>query len=354
MIGGRLKQARLAAGFSMEQLAQQVNLSRNMIKKYEHDESMPRSDTMSKMAQALNVRVDYFFRPMNAGLNAIKYRTCSNTPQRLLKAIKADIEEQIERWFELKDLWPNLPIGNYQKPDLKVDFIDSMVQIEDVADDLRVHWDLGRAAIHNLIDVLEQQGIGVIITSVDTDNQFDGLVGTIEGHPFIVVSDQWPGDRQRFTLAHELGHLIMDGVLCSTIDEELACNRFAGAFLLPRNEVHKQLGKNRKKLELLELHMLKQEYGLSMQGCIHRAADLQIISDSYRQQLRRIFKQMDWRKKEPGRAYPNEQTHLFKQLVYRALAESMITESKAAELLGISVTEFYRERKLESMCGAAG
>src|SRR5690625_6858205 len=85
-----------------------------------------------------------------------------------------------------------------------------MVPIEDVADDLRVHWDLGLAAIHNLIDVLEQQGIGVIITSVDADNQFDGLVGTIEGHPFIVVSDQWPGDRQRFTLAHELGHLIMD------------------------------------------------------------------------------------------------------------------------------------------------
>src|SRR5699024_12865794 len=98
----------------------------------------------------------------------------------------------------------------------------------------------------------------------------------------------------------------------------------------------------------------KPEYGLSMQGFMHRAADLQIISDSYRQQLRRTFKQMDWRKKDPGRAYPNEQTHLFKPLVYRALAESTITESKAAELLGISVTEFYRERKLESMCGAAG
>src|SRR5690625_5932359 len=107
-----------------------------------------------------------------------------------------------------------------------------MVPIEDVADDLRVHWDLGLAAIHNLIDVLEQQGIGVIITSVDADNQFDGLVGTIEEHPFIVVSDQWPGDRQRFTLAHELGHLIMDGVLCSTIDDKLTSNRFAGSLLL--------------------------------------------------------------------------------------------------------------------------
>src|SRR5699024_6820348 len=172
----------------------------------------------------------------------------------------------------------------------------------------------------------------------DTDNQSAGWEGTIEGHPLIVSSDQWPGERQRCTLAHEGGHLIMDGVVCSTIAEELACNRSAGPCLLPRHEVHTQLGTSRNKLELLELHMLKQEYGLSMQGCIHRAADLQIISDSYRQQLRRIFKEMDWRKKEPGRAYPNEQTHLFKQLVYRALAESMITESKAAELLGISVT----------------
>src|SRR5690625_879728 len=170
MIGGRLKQARLAAGFSMEQLAQQVNLSRNMIKKYEHDESTPRSDMLIKLAQALKVHIEYFFRPMAVKLEGIKYRACSNMPKKQLNAIQADVEEQIGRWFELKDLWPNLPIAAYQKPALEVDFIDSMTQIEDVADELRQQWDLGRAALHNLIDVLEQRGIGVVITSVDAGN----------------------------------------------------------------------------------------------------------------------------------------------------------------------------------------
>ena len=56
---------------------------------------------------------------------------------------------------------------------------------------------------------------------------------------------------------------------------------------------------------------------------------------------------------EPGNAYPQEQTLLFQQLVYRALGEGIISESKAAELLKIPLMSFHQMRKMESFDAVA-
>ena len=61
------------------------------------------------------------------------------------------------------------------------------------------------------------------------------------------------------------------------------------------------------------------------------------------------FSKNGWRTLEPGTPYPNEKTLLYKQLVYRALSEEYLGESKAAELLGISLSSFHKERKLEAL-----
>ena len=74
MFGERLLRARTAAGLSMQALAQAVGLSANMIKKYEHGVSMPSSDSLLKLAKALSVRVEYFFRPVTVQLSNIEYR----------------------------------------------------------------------------------------------------------------------------------------------------------------------------------------------------------------------------------------------------------------------------------------
>ena len=76
-----------------------------------------------------------------------------------------------------------------------------------------------------------------------------------------VVSTHSSGDRQRFTLAHELGHLVLHGRLAEGIDEEKACNQFAGAFLLPKSGVLQHLGTFRRHLELQELFLLKVIFG---------------------------------------------------------------------------------------------
>lgn len=63
MIGERIKRARAAVGLSMQALGDQVGISAYMVKKYEHDQRMPSSGVLLKIATALSVRMEYFFRP---------------------------------------------------------------------------------------------------------------------------------------------------------------------------------------------------------------------------------------------------------------------------------------------------
>ena len=354
MIGERLKRARAASGLSMKALGEAVGVSANMIKKYEHDISMPSSSVLIKLSEALQVRSEYFFRPSKIELSSVEYRKRANTPKSILKRIEADVLDQAERWQELANLWPNFPVPEFTVPESLPDRISTLEEIDKLADLVRAEWRLGLNPITDLIGTLELNGILVIVTEVDEQTKFDGLQTSISGKPVIVVSANWPGDRQRFTLAHELGHLLMHNRLSLDLEEEHACNRFASAFLIPASSMHQQLGVKRHKLEPQELYLLKQEYGLSMQGCLYRSANLNIITERVRKSLFIYFSSQGWRKLEPGKPYPKETTLLFKQLVYRALGEGIISESKAAELLVMPVMKFHQARKLELQDAVAG
>lgn len=349
MIGERLARARAAANLSMRALAVQAGVSANMIKKYEHDLSMPASPTLLKLSKALGVRTEYFFRPVKIDLNGLKYRKHSGTSKSIIKRIHSDVLDQVERWQELANLWPNFPIQPFHLPTDLPETLSTMEEIEAVADLVRKKWSIGLDPIADLIDTFETRGILVILASVEQGVKFDGMQASIANQPIIVISTNWPGDRQRFTLAHELGHLILHGRLSSVLDEEKACNRFAGSFLLPALSIRKQLGEKRRNLEVRELHLLKFEYGLSMQACLYRAKDSGIIDNNLFDKLFKYFSLNGWRKHEPGKAYPSEKTYLFQQLVYRALAEDIVSESKAAELLRLPLAQFHQARKLERL-----
>ena len=346
MFGERLKRARSAAGLSMKELSLRAGVSANMIKKYEHEESMPSSGVLIKMSRALGVRNEYFFRPTKYELKGIEYRKRSSTSSKILNRIKADVLDQAERWMELSNLWPNFPIPEFKKSNYSISHIDDYSQIEVIANELRLAWELGSQPIASIIDVLECHGIIVIVTEVDSTDKFDGCQASVGDTPIIVISSKWPGDRQRFTLAHELGHLILNGMLSDTLDEEKACNRFAGAFIFPEASVRQALGVTRRNLEVQELYLLKMDFGLSMMAIIYRATDLAIINESKRKDLFMFFSVRKWRSHEPGEPYPSETTSLFKQLVFRGLGENIISESKAAELLGMSLVSFHNMRKL--------
>jgi len=140
---------------------------------------------------------------------------------------------------------------------------------------------------------------------------------------------------------------VLDGRLDPSLNEEAACNRFAGAFLLPRSSAVALLGTQRPRLEDREVYLVRREFGLSMSAVLRRSRDVGIIPPTYYQAQMRRYAITGWRRHEPGEALPAERAYRVEHLVFRALAESHIGESKAAELLNLSLQEFNGMRALE-------
>lgn len=131
------------------------------------------------------------------------------------------------------------------------------------------------------------------------------------------------------------------------LDEERCCNHFAGAFLLPKESLVLIMGEKRTFIEPRELSILKQEFGISMLAILHRAKDVGIITNSVYRKIRSTFNENGWNKKEPGEQYPKQKTYLFEQMIFRALAEEYLGESKAAELLNLNVEQLRAIRSME-------
>ncbi|MGA9047167.1 helix-turn-helix domain-containing protein [Sulfuricurvum sp.] len=349
MFGERLERARKAAGLSLRALGEKVGVSQTAISKFEKDQLVPDSGMLLKLSMALGVKSEYFFRQHKVEINleSVEYRK-REIPKKSLDLINAKILDEIEKRFELESFFPIPPIKSFVLCDELSEYIGTIQEIDSLVDKLRANWELGSAPILDLIDVLEGQGIRVFSIKDSIDSKFDGLAAKIHDQPVIVISSDWPGDRQRFTLAHELGHLVLKGRLSKEIDEEKAADRFAGAFLLPTHAIRHELGEHRNFIEIRELGLLKTEYGISMLGAVIRAYQTGIIEKKTYSAVWEMFKRNGWLKKEPGDQYPSEKPHVFEQLVFHALAEDFIGESKAAQFMGISTIEFYNIRMMSA------
>ncbi|MCF6172573.1 MAG: XRE family transcriptional regulator [Campylobacteraceae bacterium] len=346
MIAERLVRARKTSGLSLRALADTVGVSQTTINKYEKGLLTPDSTMLMKLAKALSVKAGYFLRPNPLKLEKPEYRKKSSLSQKRLAMIEGKILNKIEQRLELESLFPQPPVPKFVVPKGLPDTIESLDEIEDIAKTVRHKWDLGLNPIPELVDVLESVGIRVFEIEESADSKFDGLAATVNGYHIIVISKAWSGDRQRFTMAHELGHLVLEARLSPDMDEERASDRFAGAFLLPDSALYAELGEHRTRLELRELLLLKQEFGISMAGILYRAKDLGVIKPHYHKSLVIEFSKRGWRKNEPE-PYAAENPHHFEQLIFHALAEDYISESKAAELMDMPQMAFYRMRMLE-------
>jgi len=150
------------------------------------------------------------------------------------------------------------------------------------------------------------------------------------------------GACQRFTLALQLGRMVMD--VANGLDGEKAAHQFAGAFLMPADALRAEIGTHRTAIDWEELFELKQLFGVSVQAITYRCKDLGIFSAATFRRLSNYFGRFGWRR--PPCREPHErggvETKRFTRLTFRALAEGVISESKAAELLDISVRELNR------------
>ncbi|MCC2637828.1 MAG: transcriptional regulator [Moraxellaceae bacterium] len=351
MIADRIRQARLASGLTLAALGEQVGVSHTAIQKYEKGLLTPSSAQLLKLARACGVRTEYFFRSHQVELLQPEFRKRVTFGKTAQAALTLRVAEAVEKRAELLGVFPDSPLPLFAPPPGLPARVTSWAALEDFADALRREWQLGADPIADLTDMLEERGLLVI--AVDEPHAgFSGLTATARtadgrSWPVIAVSTRWPGDRQRFTLAHEIGHLLLAGRLEGELDEEKACDRFAGAFLAPQSAVRQVLGLRRRALEWPELQVLKQEFGLSMGGWLQRARQCGVIPEELYVAMIRRFSARGWRTAEPGQPLPQEQPRLFEQLVYRALAEDYLSESHAAELLGIPLMRFHQVRQLE-------
>ena len=339
-VGERIKLGRKSSGLSLRALAEEVGVSAQAISKYERDQDVPSSGVLLRLARALGVRVEFFFRQRPVAISSPVYRKRTALPRKQEEAVKARVQDWLERYLEAESFISLEPIPQFDLPENMKRQVTSLAEVEEVALELRRAWGLGLAPIENMFELLEDHGIKVGL--VDAHDKFDGcIMWANETIPVIVVKRDLPGDRQRFNLAHELGHLVLDPA--SSVDIEKAAYRFAGAFLVPAQQVYFELGQRRQSLDLLELHSLKHKYGLSMQGWIYRAQDLMILSTNAATRLFQRFRQHGVHRQEPGDQLPPEEPKRMTRLILRALAEDLISESRAAELLGRPLTRLGRE-----------
>ncbi|MEF8817823.1 MAG: XRE family transcriptional regulator [Salinibacter sp.] len=333
LVGARIKQARRRAKWSQHDLAAEVDVSATTISKYERGLSKPGSEVLMQIADALDLDVSFFLRPKRVGTIEPAYRKLSSLNKGDERQLTERIRDWLERYLEAEEIVEPEPAA-FESPTGFPYPVDSMGEAEAAATVLREKWDLGTDPIEDMTVLLEDHGIRAGV--VEADDDFDACTFRTEINgdvPVVVTRKGVPGDRQRSSLAHELGHLVLD--VAEEVDTEDACNRFAGALLAPEPAIREAVGESeRRKITLDELHVLKHRFGISMQALFFRLRDLQIISDAAATEARRDFRKRGWHEEEPGEPVEPEEPERFHLLVLRAFAEGLIGEKRARELYG--------------------
>ena len=254
MIGNRLKRARDALGLSLRELEAriQAQVSAQAIGKYERDEMMPSSSVLLALAKALSVSPEYLLSQREIELSGIDFRKAQHALSRDERAVRASVLDQMERYLELEELVPGSE-QPWQAPGDKTFTIKEIEDAEGAADSLRKLWELGIDPIPMLAELLEEKGVKVI--ALDLPESVSGSKAMVQRPelpelPVIVVNQTHNGERQRFTLAHELAHLVLSTEGLSEAEEEKAADRFAGAFLMDKEMMVRLLGSHRTSISL--------------------------------------------------------------------------------------------------------
>lgn len=338
MIGDNIKKLRIRNGFSLRSLADILCISHTAISKIEKGDLMPSSEILIKISKAFNVKVSELFKEPQKELEIkeINYRKSSKFTLKNKGIVEEITKEKLQKYLEVEDIIPYKKNNNISIEQLYFT-INSLDEIEENVVIVRDKLKLGLDPISNMINLLE--ALGIIVIFINTIKGFDGKEGLVNNKPFIIVANDKPGDRQRYNLAHELGHLI---VKFDNLDPEQVANYFAGAFLIPRESLLNDLGEKRKKLSLFELENLKRKYKVSMQSIIFRAHQLGIINEYEKTRLFKQFSMLGYRKNEPVNI-EKEETFKFENMICELVSEGYISESKAAEYLNIRTLEFVEK-----------
>lgn len=337
----RLKQARILKKMSMDQLVFNIGgiITKQAISKYENAKMMPNSTILIALATALDVDIDYFFRPFTFDVHELKvsFRKKSRTSAKDVNSLKVQIQDEVERYLEVEEI---LGKEKHPTPLMVCDQLSYPSQMRDLAQQLREKWQLGIDALANVQDILEIHGVKIICT--DAPLGFDGVSGIINEKDYILVLNkrQLHVERRRFTAMHELGHLLFDQHFSPSLtlrEKEKLCDAFASEMLLPSVIIQSRFSPG-EKFSTSEIRQLQLVFGISFDAIIHKLHELGIINDGkYKTYCIRKNKNKALKHFVEASCYNEAFTTKFETMVYAALAKELISTSKAASLIHTSV-----------------
>ncbi|MHB8280003.1 MAG: helix-turn-helix domain-containing protein [Candidatus Humimicrobiaceae bacterium] len=306
IIPDRLREARIARGLSMQELAEKVNITRQSISQYELGDIQPSAEMLLKLVKEFQLPLAFFYKEINIPneqLRTIFFRSLKSTDKASREMFKCRAEWLNEIYNYLNEF---IKFPKFDMPDI-YKYLDNKgidhEKIEDISLTIRRFWDIGFGPIGNLTNLFEKKGF--IITFINHDqDKIDAFSQWRGDRPFIFLNKfNRSAVRLRFDLAHELGHILLH----SDIDQEDLYNKqildkiekeanyFAGAFLLPRDTFVQDIVST----SFSHLKALKEKWRVSIAAIIQRASNLNIFTDNQILSLNKKLSYNNWRKQEP-------------------------------------------------------
>ncbi len=204
-----------------------------------------------------------------------------------------------------------------------------------IAITLRKYWNIPHGPIDNLTRWLEKAGIFIFYIDGPTD-KFDGIRFSVDTNlPIVALNRNMPSDRIRFSLAHELGHLVMHKYLTPTADDE--SNIFASEFLIPSTQITFPT----RKLKLSDFADLKRYWKVSMAALIMKARDLNKLTNSQSRYFWQQLSKLGYKKREPATLDPpKEEPTIIKELIRMHSDDLGYDESELISILNVNKYDF--------------
>lgn len=284
---------RESRGLSQIELAEKLNLSPYKISRLETDFTEFTPNHLKEISTVLKYPESFFYQEGETLPPALALRKRNVVAQKIMLPIEAQVN--IYR-LNVEKLLKAIGQPEINLPVLDIEKLGSPAE---AARKLRKLWKIEKGAINNLTQVLEDNGLFLINFDFNTE-RVDGMSILADGKfPVVFSNKRSLGDRQRFTLAYELGHLVMHLQTNPSFTRDISheANEFAAEFLMPEKDIK---GDFKDGVNLNVLADLKRKWKLSMQALLYRANDIGVITDNQKRYLINQFNSMNIRRREPA------------------------------------------------------
>lgn len=328
--------AREMNGLVIVELAEKLGISRSYMHKIESDAQAINPDLMNGLTKTLGLPAEFFYQDGEVIPSYLNYRRREKVPAKDINRIEANIN--LYR-LGIQKLLKNTGFNHAVLPVLSTDKTRSP---QDCARALRKMWKVPKGVIENLSNILEEKNVLHVCFDFVTDRVDGKSVYTRDGQPIIFTNDRLLGDRQRFTLAYQIGHLVMHANIENTFGKDISheANLFAAEFLMPEKDIIKDLENG---LTMDKLAMLKKKWKCSMISIVYRAHDLNLITDNQKLYLEKQFNQLKIRRREPVELdIPREQPKLLRELITKYKQKQKLSVKQLAQYFYLNEEDFLR------------